>query len=416
MSLFATVENRVQQLENAATAHHIAPLLAALRDLDEGVRTRAAELLGDSQDERAVEPLIDALHDPSGQVWRQVIIALGKLGDERAITPLLEASKYTSRFMTTCCDYGNNDYQGWYAQMALEAIGRISVERLLGILQNGQLNDQIYAAQACGNLQNPAAVTPLLDALQHSANSVRAAAAEALGRFRGDDVVQSLIKALDNTDNDVRRHVILALGRTGDARATEALVVALSDENPFVRLAATQALGQIGDSRAIPALMGQLDSLETRRAAAEAIGRINDPVAVQPLLMRLGQSPDPEWAYASKALAAMGSTAIEEAFEALHSDDEDIRRGAVWFLGHSDDPRAVSPLIAALEDLATRHYAIVGLGVLRAEEAIKVLVPHLDGPHTEATIAALEQIGAHDIVKQWQKSKKPPLLRWLLRK
>ncbi len=53
------------------------------------VRGRAALMLGNLKDPRAVEPLIRALDAPGYQTPLHAAEALGKLGDPRAIRPLL---------------------------------------------------------------------------------------------------------------------------------------------------------------------------------------------------------------------------------------------------------------------------------------------------------------------------------------
>ncbi|MBI5668911.1 MAG: HEAT repeat domain-containing protein [Chloroflexi bacterium] len=73
-------------------------------------RGRAAFMLGQLKDQRAVEPLIQALTAPGHQTPVFAAEALGKIGDRRAIMPLL-----------TLLDSDNNAFR----EAALEALKRL---------------------------------------------------------------------------------------------------------------------------------------------------------------------------------------------------------------------------------------------------------------------------------------------------
>jgi len=60
------------------------------------VREKAAELLGEIGDKRAVEPLITALKDGHLFVRQKAAEALGEMGDERAIKLLKEVAQNDS--------------------------------------------------------------------------------------------------------------------------------------------------------------------------------------------------------------------------------------------------------------------------------------------------------------------------------
>ena len=76
----------------AIGAPAVEPLIAALRDKNGWTRRDAAEALGQIGDRRAVEPLIAALRDKSGDVHRpDAARALGEIGDLRALEPLIAA-------------------------------------------------------------------------------------------------------------------------------------------------------------------------------------------------------------------------------------------------------------------------------------------------------------------------------------
>ena len=72
--------------ERAARIRHANYLMKCLIDPEAGARVRAAQLLGEIREVRAVEPLCAALFDAEAAVRQQAVIALGRLGP-----PALEA-------------------------------------------------------------------------------------------------------------------------------------------------------------------------------------------------------------------------------------------------------------------------------------------------------------------------------------
>jgi len=78
----------VYALEKIGDPRAVEALLTALDDDDADVRYRAASGLGRIGDHRAVAPLIAALNDAKNHVQHSAARALGCLGDPRAIEPL----------------------------------------------------------------------------------------------------------------------------------------------------------------------------------------------------------------------------------------------------------------------------------------------------------------------------------------
>jgi HEAT repeat protein len=171
----------------------VEPLIAALKDGDQGVRRSATEALVKIGGP-AVEPLIAASIDQD--VRKYAARALGRIGDPRAVEPL---------------------------SAALED-------------QNGDV--RIAAAEALGHIGAPA-VEPLMAAFKRQ--GVRRWATEALVKMGG-PAVEPLIAAFIDGDQDVRKYAARALGRIGDPRARKLLRVARSDPDQSVRKVATEGL------------------------------------------------------------------------------------------------------------------------------------------------------------------------------
>jgi len=175
----------------------VEPLIAALKDGDQGIRRSATEALV-KIGAPAVEPLIAAFKDQD--VRKYVARALSRIGDPRATEPLSAGLKD----------------------------------------QNGDV--RTAAAEALGHIGAPA-VEPLMAAFKYQ--GVRRYATEALAHI-GAPAVEPLMLALRDEDLDVRKYVARALGRIGDPRARKLLRGAKLDPDESVRKVATEGLAGQG--------------------------------------------------------------------------------------------------------------------------------------------------------------------------
>ena len=222
----------------------LAPLVAALRDNDSGVRQQAAVALGRLGDPRALAPLVAALRDNDSGVRQQAAAALGWLGDPRAVKPLVAALE-------------DNKY--WVRQQAAAALGRLG---------------------------DPRAVKPLVAALEDNKYWVRQRAAAALVSLGWQPVDETQLALLAVAQQNWDRAVSLG------SVALAPLVAALRDNDSGVRQQAAAALGRLRDPRAVEALRnsdseGKYQVAMPAEVAAEVKGPA--PVAaggVQPPVLR----------------------------------------------------------------------------------------------------------------------------------
>jgi HEAT repeat protein len=80
-----------------------------------------------------------------------------------------------------------------------------------------------------------------------------------------------------------------------------------------------------------------------RKNAAQALGELGDPRAVKPLIAALDEFYYRGEEVVVEALIQIGEPAVDHLITALNEDDRDVRKRAVEALGEIGDPRAVEP-------------------------------------------------------------------------
>lgn len=333
-----------------------------LTDGNPGTRSRAAYVLGQIRDTRAVEPLLILIQDANENVRSNTAYSLGRLGDRRAVEPLIQA------------------------------------------LHDEHSTTRYNAAAALGELGDARATEPLVRLLNDSDNSLRYRVVIALGALGNTHAVPPLISALLDHYEIVSRAAAESLGNLQDTRAVEPLLAALHATSLVVRRAAAAALGHIGDLRAVPALMNALGDAawDVRQAAVSALIEIGQP-AVDPLIAVL-DNPDADIAHRIiEALSGIGALAVDRLVEVMQGGDVDIRCRIVDILKGIDDKRAVDTLVATLADPdnLVRHHAVEALGSLRDTNQLAALTAAL-GDDDElvcmGVIHALREMGEPGIV------------------
>jgi HEAT repeat protein len=254
-------------------------------DQNDSDRLGAVQFLGWTRDPRAVKPLIGALKDEKEMLRSEAAYTLGQMGDDRAISPLIATLDDESSHVR--CRTAE----------ALEQLGmrnRSVVAPLVAALENPSWRVRSGAALALSWMNAEPAKAKLRVALEDESMPVRNAAALALALMGESDVIRPLIEALGDEIALVRAEVAFALGYTGDPRAVEPLITALKDQDDVVRLAAVRALGKIGDGRALNPLTAILkyEGGSIKYSAAIALGQLKDSRAVGPLVTAL-KSRDP---------------------------------------------------------------------------------------------------------------------------
>jgi len=390
----------------------IEPLIQLLNNPDPDVRWRAASILADIRDRRAVGQLIAALEDTDERVANSAAIALGEIGDEAAVNPLIRAFKT-----------GNVDLRKY----SITALGKLrseySFSAIIAASEDKHAEVRLSAIQAMGSIGD-ARMLPVLFSFFRDPDPVfRLQTVRALGSYPQDRTTELFILALNDPDAEIRREAADVLGKRRAGAAVQPLTALFEDQDTGVRLSAAAALDAIGWKPAnageqLAYLIAKEDWKEIRR-----LGLIKNPTrksqASAPLLVPEGihgrgpEKPGP---------AGMGGAESDEkaegktgsgAWQKSHATDDGVpdlgyfvraladphadpavRLKAAETLGKLGDLRGVQPLINALADpdAEIRWRAVLSLGMLADQRAFGALVVALDDPVFEVKRRAAESI------------------------
>jgi HEAT repeat protein len=137
----------------------------------------------------------------------------------------------------------------------------------------------------------------------------------------------------------------------------------------FSRRPNVQQLKSKGDVDGLIEALEYQDDHNIRLAAATALGRIGDPRAVDPLISALEDQPRVR-EVAAMALGEIGDPrAVESLIRALEDADWELRSMIAKSLGKIGDPRTAKPLVNLLRDKSenVRWYASQALEAITGE-------------------------------------------------
>ena len=255
-----------------------------------------------------------------------------------------------------------------------------------------------------------AATPALTHSLLNDHPLIRGRVAEVLAETKDPKAAPALLKALRGEFYTVRARAALALGAIGEMKAVPLLLDQLHDEQAEARSGAVRALGMFNIPDTFDNMADLLledPQINVRQAAAQALGETMQSQALTYLMIALR---DPFWWYEReqaaepllKAIAGMGTMAIDALLEALTDSEMAVRRIAAKLLGHIKDSRTVEPLRMALYDThfevgAAAAESLAGFGPI----GLKVLADALHHPEAwlrQHAIAGLTLSGDKRIV------------------
>lgn len=387
------------------------PLIKLLRSPDPDLRWRAASLLGDGRDRRAVGPLSTALEDADERVSCSAAIALGEIGEGCAVAPLVRAFKTGTIDLRRC---------------TIAALGRIpsqsSFAAIITASDDERCAVRLSALQAMGSIRDPRVLPALIRFIHDSDPVFRREAIRALGAYRQTEATDALILALSDPDAGIRKEASDALGKRKAVTAVQPLTALLEDPVTEARRSAAGALDAIGWKPAtsreqLAYLIAKENWSEIRRLGL--IGSpAEKPAASRPLLVPEDvdgttiDTPDPavrEATAPDESVAGRvpgsrnpslarddGVPDLDSLIRALADPRADLplRLRAAEALGKLGDLRGVQPLIHALSDPDTeiRWRAALSLGMIGDHRAFSALVVALDDPEFEVRRRAAESI------------------------
>lgn len=258
----------------------VSALLDALKGEFYTVRARAAIALGRIGDKQATESLVLALKDPEDDVRIGACLGLGYLKDpstfDEITEVLLDDPKIEVR-QAAAKALGDTQHPAavpflmealrdpfwWYERemqagdlfTAIEKMGGMAVESLIGALKDSEGAVRKYAAYLLGRIGDPRAIEPLGMALYDLHHDVGKASAEALAHF-GVSSFEILVEALEHPEMWIRIHSVDVLPRVKEPRVALILLEMLKDPEREVRKHVIAAIGELGDPRTLPALQG----------------------------------------------------------------------------------------------------------------------------------------------------------------
>lgn len=245
-------------LVNVGTEDSVIPLIDALKDSELKVQLRSAEALGNIGDIRSVNPLNDLASQLSSSDKEKVISAMNKINWEPGMDE--NGAKYWINI------------QKW--DKCVE-IGALAVNPLLNELNNSNGDIRNSAVGALVEIGEPAYKQVVL-ASNGPDEVVRRKCSDVLGLMVNPDAIPHLIRLLKDSDDYVRRRAANALININNNTAVDALCVALKDGDSTVRSRSATALGVIGDERAIDNLVTALNDYdnEVRLKSTESLNKM----------------------------------------------------------------------------------------------------------------------------------------------
>ncbi len=342
---------------DAINAPQCVPVLTRfLKDEAADLRLRAAELLGQFGEGKAIGHLIPAAVDLNSAVREAAMVSLKKLDSnwekteyaKQSTSDLLDALKHEEEDVRKAAAdilrlIGQTPAMNTFLTADLGAVPKNAVSVLAQGLQSTNRDLRQASAEALGRLGDQSAIFLLVPMLRDEDQFVRDAALYAL----------NLLNWKPANDSElVLRAVVLQRWETVllfETLAIDPLVMVLESQDPVVCKGAVETLGKIGNKRAEPALAVMLGHphKSVRVAAASALRMMGwqpeDPKEFAVMAIELG-----DW----ETVKMQGDIAVAPLIAQIKENyhDAQFAPGALAALAQMSDPRAVRTLLAHTRD------------------------------------------------------------------
>jgi len=322
-------EQGVQRAALAALGERPLEDLARIARTDQSYEARlmAMQHLSSFTQPEAFEVIVERLADDNLSVRRDAIRHLIAKGNEGIVTSLaIEVGQGPTERPTRLdaaleAAMQSDDYRArWFAVWFDWKMGRVSTPLLLRALADRDSDVRSLARRILGESAEPEC--PLELFCLHSeapTEDVRSEVIRVLINRRDVRAIDPLINVLRGGDVGRIAWAERELKTFGPA-AVDGLASVLRNGSPEIQVQAANILAEIGDHSAIPALQGGMkaNDASVRSAVLTALARLKAPDLLATLLT------------------------------GLRDPDASVRRQAVTLL--NEEPRAVEPLIACLQD------------------------------------------------------------------
>lgn len=357
-------------------------LLAVASDASGDVRKEAVGELGRIVERRAHDALVAACADPEVEVRRAALRRLPL--DDDLLPTCLQALEWP--FPDRDEDWGGavrerivrrlgermvQDALPVLARIANEdrvLLRRAAVESILKIGGPEALR-AVYKTPGAEEEASPQEERPALDAEEAQAILAKLANLDDPDVVLEPRVRDALAAFRDTPDKSVLRKVALGLGRAGDPRGLLPLVRSLEECRGSMVHEAKKLIARYPEHSSVGFLVPALKSRWTsvRRFAAERMREETDPRALEPLLA------------------------------AIEDEDSEVQCAVVSALAnYATDPRVTPKLLGCvtLGDISVRQAAIEALGEAKVQEAVPAIIAALQNPFLrDRSELALRRIG-----------------------
>lgn len=260
----------------------VGPLIAASADSNPNVRAAAISSLTDllifdqTENSNILEVIIDGLKDKNITVNLTTVDCLGYIKNTKVIDVLIKA-------LTDKRKDGSGNSIRDYAAKSLVRIGNMSVDPLIGVLNNSSTEAKYSAIWALGEIKDTKATEPLIALLRDE--NLNIAVIRSLSKIKDVNSVEPLITLLNDTKDKAGKKWSLSFeGEVG---------VAAVVTNPNISEEIKKSLIGIGNPAVDFLIAGLKDkSSKVRYDIAYILGKIKSPSSVEPLIKILDNETD----------------------------------------------------------------------------------------------------------------------------
>lgn len=350
-----------------------------LEDADQEVRKQAVHALSEQRDPRSIPALIARLGDTDYGIVESTALELGRIGDRRAVPALLALALGGYPRM----------HAAWALGMIKDPDATAALVRI-ALDQSEDLPRRIAAVESLGNMRDRSAVIPLLSIYDDPSEDqmIRDRILPLIGEIGGEVAEERLAKELENPDEDIRLYAFNGLTWIHSERSARLILALVDDPGPTLQMELAEFFDMFGEGfypdevwpvRPFAEALNS-DNPWLRQFGAQALGHIKSAEATAALI---GAVHDPNREVQTEVVKGLGRQESVEMVDILigmlENSEQQTRIAvmrALWSIG---DRRAIEPLIEAADDPdpVIRYHAINTLGMMRAVDAVPLMIRHL---------------------------------------